>query len=296
MNKNLRTRAIVIGAVILASALLLFGPWNKPKEYSRSAADFFSPARLKQNLGENIRLGLDLKGGTHLVLQVQADDAIKAITEGNQQKAEEILKKGNIPYKAVKMTANGQVVVETPDTARHGEIRDKLLADFGDDGWDASTSANPPTVTFNLIARAANELRNQATEQAKTIIEQRIDAFGVAEPTVQRHGRDEDHQILVQMPGVDNPERVKELIRGDARLELKAVVPNTQLYPTKEAAEAALAALPNASELQVLRLYEPSSGPGDAPREGWHIVEKKPIITGADLRNASRRSRGRATA
>jgi preprotein translocase subunit SecD len=286
MNKNLRTRAIVIGAVILASALLLFGPWNKPKEYSRSAADFFSPARLKQNLGENIRLGLDLKGGTHLVLQVQADDAIKAITEGNQQKAEEILKKGNIPYKAVKMTANGQVVVETPDTARHSEIRDKLLADFGDDGWDASTSANPPTVTFNLIARAANELRNQATEQAKTIIEQRIDAFGVAEPTVQRHGRDEDHQILVQMPGVDNPERVKELIRGDARLELKAVVPNTQLYPTKEAAEAALAALPNASELQVLRLYEPSSGPGDAPREGWHIVEKKPIITGADLRNA----------
>jgi preprotein translocase subunit SecD len=286
MNKNLRTRGIVIGAVVLFSAILMFGPWNKPKEYNRTAADFFSPARLKQNLAENIRLGLDLKGGTHLVLQVQADDAIKLLTEGNADKARtDILKKANIPFKEVKVPANGRIVVETPDTARHGEIRDKLLADFGD-YWEASTSSNPPSVTFNLIARAATEIRNQATEQAKTIIEQRIDAFGVAEPTVQRHGRDEDYQILVQMPGVDNPERVKQLIRGTTVLELKAVVPNTQLYPTKEAAEAAMAALPNAADLQVLRLYEPSSGPGDAPREGWHIVEKRPIITGADLRNA----------
>lgn len=289
MNKNLRTRGIIIGVVILASVILIVGPWNKPKDYKISAADFFSPARLKQNITENIRLGLDLKGGTHLVLQVQADDAIKAITEANADKAKtDILKKASIPFKDVKVPANGQIVVETPDTSRQGEIRDKLLADFGSDYWEASTSGNPPAVTFNLKARAANEIRKQATDQAKTIIEQRINAFGVAEPTVQLHGREEDHQILVQMPGVDNPERVKELIKGEARLELKAVVPPGTLYPTKEAAEAALAAQPNASDLQVLHLYEPRSGRGGAStaHEGWYIVEKRPVVTGADLRNA----------
>lgn len=290
MNKNLRTRGIVIGVVILVSAILLLGPWNKPKGTKVSAADFVSPARIKQNLSENIRLGLDLKGGTHLVLQVQADDAIKAITEGNRLQAINILKKANIPFKDVKSPANGQVVVETPDASRQGEIRDKLLADFNANDWDVTTSANPATITFNLKPRAANEIRKQATDQAKTIIEQRINAFGVAEPTVQLHGREEDHQILVQMPGVDNPERVKELIKGDARLELKAVVPPGTLYPTKEAAEAALATQPNASELQVLRLYEPRSGRSGASggaREGYYIVEKAPVVTGADLRNAS---------
>lgn len=289
MNKNLRTRSIIIGAVVLASLVLMFGPFNKPKGTSITAADFFKPSNLKRNFSENIRLGLDLKGGTHLVLQVQADDAIKSITEGNADKAKKDLLK-NIPFKDVKVTNNGQIVVETPDTARHGEIRDKLLADFSSDYWEASTSSTPPSVTFNLKARAANEIRKQATEQAKTIIEQRINAFGVAEPTVQLHGREEDHQILVQMPGVDNPERVKELIKGDSRLELKAVVPPGQLYPTKEAADAAMKTQPNAGDLQVLRYFEPrnrAGGAAQAPREGFYIVEKSPVVTGADLRNAS---------
>src|SRR5215475_9562512 len=95
MNKNLRTRAVVIALVTLACLALLFGPWNKGKA-GRTAGDFFKPAKLKQNLSENIRLGLDLRGGTHLVMQVQTDEAIKAITENNRQKAEEEMKKENI--------------------------------------------------------------------------------------------------------------------------------------------------------------------------------------------------------
>ena len=111
MNKNLRTRGIVIGLVAFFSLLMMFGPWNRPKEAGKlKASDFI---KLKQNLSENIKLGLDLKGGTHLVLQVQTDDALKALTEGNQSKAVEILKKENIVYKDVKVPANGQVVVET---------------------------------------------------------------------------------------------------------------------------------------------------------------------------------------
>ena len=284
MNRNLRTRGIVIGTVILVSLILMLGPWNKAKDQTVSASDFFKPANLKRNLTENIRLGLDLKGGTHLVMQVQADDAIKAITEGNREKAREILTKNNIKFTDVKTPANGQVVVETPDASQQGEIRDKLLTDFGQSEWTVSMRSNPPAVIFNLKNSAADRIRREATEQAKTIIEQRINAFGVAEPVVQLHGREEDHQILVQMPGVDNPDRVKDLIKGEARLELKAVVAGTQLFPTKEAALASLNGnLP--SDREILHIHEPRSGQSSAI-DGYYIVEKTPVITGADLRDA----------
>lgn len=283
MNRKLRTRSIVIGVVTLVSLVILFGPWNRPPGSKVSAADFFSPARLRQNLSENIRLGLDLRGGTHLVMQVQAEDAIKAITEGNRQKAVEILKKDGINFTDIKTPANGQLVVETPDASKHNEIREKLLTDFGRDDWEDTTRTNPAAVVFNLKGSSADRIRREATEQAKTIIEQRIDQFGVAEPTVQFHGRDEDHQILVQMPGVDNPDRVKDLIKGEARLEFKAVVPPGELYKTEAEALAALnGTVP--SDRQILKIYEPR--PGTSPIDGFYIVEKTPIISGADLRDA----------
>ncbi len=283
MNKNLRLRGIIIGIVTLVSLIIMFGPWNKPKGQSVKAADFFKPANLKQNLSENIRLGLDLRGGTHLVMQVQADDVIKAITEGDRQKALAELKAANIPYTDIKMPSNGVVVVETPDTSKHSEIRDKIMPFFGSDIWDVSTSASPPSVTFTLKNSAADQFRREATEQAKTIIQQRIDQFGISEPTIQLHGRQEDHQILVQMPGVDNPERVKELIKGEARLELKAVVPPGTLYTTKEEAVASLGGA-SPADREILPIKEKRSDGGSF--EGFYVLEKTPIITGADLRDA----------
>ncbi len=285
MSRNLRTRAIVIVVAILLCLIALFAPWHKPKGYARSANDFFKPSNLRQNLSENIRLGLDLRGGTHLVMQVQADEVIKAITDGNRQKAEEELKKAEkdgIKFTAVKVVANGLFVVETPDTSKHTEIREKLLPFFGSDAWEVTTSASPATVTFKLTNAAANQFRREATEQAKVIIERRIDQFGVAEPTVQLHGREEDHQILVQMPGVDNPERVKELIKGEAKLEIRAVdVANPQRFNTREEA---MAALGGAADKEVLP-YNEKRGDGGADT-GFYILEKSPVVTGVDLRDA----------
>lgn len=283
MNKNLRTRGIIIVTITIASLVIMFGPWNKPKEYKRSAGDFFHPARLKQNLADNIRLGLDLRGGTHLVMQVQADDYIKAITEGNRQKAVDELKKASIAFTDIKTPTNGQLVVETAATDAHTQIREKLLPIFGSDVWEVTTSASPAQVVFNMNNSAADLFRREATEQAKTIIEQRINQFGVSEPTIQLHGRTEDHQILVQMPGVDNPERVKELIKGEARLELKAVVTPGTLYRTREEALASLGgAVP--SDREILPINERRADGNSF--DGFYVLEKTPVITGADLRDA----------
>ena len=280
MNKNLRTRGIVIAVVTLISLIIMFGPWNKPKDQSVSAGDFFKPSRLKQNLSENIRLGLDLKGGTHLVMQVQADEYLKNLTAGNGLKAQKELKDAAIPFTAVKTEVPGLMVVETPDTSKHNEIRDKILPFIGSDIWDVSTSTAPASVSFKLTNRAADQLRKEATEQAKTIIEQRINQFGVAEPTVQLHGREENHQILVQMPGVDNPERVKELIKGESRLEIRSV-PDPQRYETKEQAEAALA---GSADREVLPYSERRSD--GATDTGFYVIEKNAVIDGNDLRDA----------
>ncbi|MGH9768561.1 MAG: protein translocase subunit SecD [Blastocatellia bacterium] len=281
MGRDLRLRSIIITVITVLCLVAMFGPWNKPKGYSRGASDFFKPSNLKQNLSENIRLGLDLKGGTHLVLQVQAEEVIKNITEGNREKAEAELKKAGIQFNAVKAPANGLIVVETPDTSKHSEIREKILPYLGSEDWDVSPSSNPASVTFTLRKTAADQIRRDATDRTKMIVEQRVDQFGVAEPTIQRYGREENHQILVQMPGVDNPERVKELLRTEAKLEIKAVAPPAEKYNTREEAELALA---GATDKQVLK-YNEKRGDGTAD-EGFYIVEKSPVVTGAELREA----------
>ena len=279
MNKNLRTRGIVIAVITVGCLIILFGPWNKQKGYARSASDFFSPSKLRHNLSENIRLGLDLKGGTHLVMQVQADEAIKYITDGDVQKGKDDLKKDGIQYTDIKAVAPGWIVVENPNPADHDKIRDKFFTFMPSDGWDVSTSSSPSSVTFKLTNRYANQIRKDATEQAKTIIEQRINQFGVAEPTVQLRGREEDHQILLQMPGVDNPERVKELLKVTARLEIRPA--NGQRFDSKEQAEASLAGDANKEALPSRE--KKADGTTDT---AWYVVDKAPVINGSDLREA----------
>lgn len=279
MNKNLRTRGIVIAVITLGCLVILFGPWNKPKDYSKSASDFFKPSKLKQNLSENIRLGLDLKGGTHLVMQVQADEAITTMTNNNVQKGKEDLKKDGIQFTDIKAAAPGLIVVENPNPADHEKIREKFFTFMPSDGWDYSSSSSPSSVTFKLSPRYANQIRKDATDQAKAIIEQRIDQFGVAEPTVQLRGREEDHQILLQMPGVDNPERVKELLKTDARLEIRAA--NAQKFDTAEQANASLAG--DASKEVLPYREKQADGTMDT---GFYVVDKLPVIDGGDLREA----------
>ena len=284
MDKRLRTRGIVIAVVTLVSLIVMFGPWNKPKGVERTAKDFFVPARLKQNLGENIKLGLDLRGGTHLVMQVQVEEALAGLAEGNRVKVVDVLKKEGITYKDVKTPSNLQVMVETENANDHAKIQEKLTNEFGND-WDVKTTGN--SVTWTLKNSAANAYRKQATEQAKTIIEQRINAFGLVEPIIQRTGREEDHMILLQMPGVDNPERVKELIKGQSKLELKSV--EGSIYPTREAAQAAVGGA-EPSDKQILPV-KPKKSAATATtttpaEQGFYVVEKTPIVAGADLRNA----------
>jgi len=167
--------------------------------------------------------------------------------------------------------------------------------------WSQNTSGN--TVSWSLPSNVQTVLKKQAVEQALKIIESRINSFGVKEPTLQRHGSDASGQILLQMPGVDDPERVKNLIGAESNLELAKIVgpPNpspVQTYPTEEAAKQSLGGTvpPNR---RVLPLSDRDVDP-DAPKtdpasqaKQWVVIEYPAVVNGSELRDASA-TQGRA--
>lgn len=281
MRRNLRTRTIIIAIVTLVGLYLVFMPHDRWP----SIKDFTSWSQVKANLSKNIRLGLDLRGGTHLVMQVQTDDVIKLYTAKNVDAGRSKLKESNLPFNEIKATAVDEITVTVPDTSKNSDIVRELENVFGS-GWKYREVGN--SIIFKFDQAAQNELRDQATEKALQIIRNRVDAFGVAEPTIQRHGARDQYQILLQMPGVDDPERVKNTLNADSTLELKPVAKGTQIpYETKEAAENALKSLPGgADNYEVLFYRERPDAEGGSSRHGWIIVEKNPIVTGLDMRDA----------
>src|SRR5437868_2740299 len=280
MSKKIRTRMLIILVVTLAGLVVIFKPHHK-----LTAQDISSWSQIKQNLGEHIHLGLDLKGGSHLVMQVQVDDVINKKTQQNVEAAKTKLQQKNLPFTEIKAQGINQVVISVPDAARNGDIVNEVQNDFGRD-WTISDRGTQIIAT--LDEGAANQLRDRATDQAKQIIENRVNAFGVTEPVVARQGGEGTYQILIQMPGVDDPERIKNVLKADSNLELRLEAKGTSVYPTREAAEQALKGLPNADQYEVFP-YRERAAEGGSGAEQWIIVEKSVVVSGIDMRDASAR-------
>jgi len=280
MGKKIRNRMLIILVVTLAGLVVIFKPHHK-----LTAQDIISWSQIKQNLGENIHLGLDLKGGSHLVMQVQVDDVIQKKTQQNVEAAKTKLQQKNLPFSEIKAQGINQVVITVPDPSRNGDIVNEIQNDFGRD-WTISDRGT--TITATLDEGAANQLRDRATDQAKEIIETRVNAYGVTEPTIARQGGEGTYQILIQMPGIDDTERVKNTLNADSNLELRLEAKNTSVYPTKDAAEAAVKTLPNADQYEVYP-YRERTAEGTSGQEQWVILEKNMVVGGLDMRDASAR-------
>jgi preprotein translocase subunit SecD len=150
-----------------------------------------------------------------------------------------------------------------------------------------------------LPPSAQSLLAEQATDQAQRIIESRLDAVGVAEPLVQRHGSQASHQFLVQMPGIHDPERVKQLLKAESKLELVHVVspPSpqaAQTYNTEEEAKASLGGTVPANRrvLTYAERNEPTAAgqtTTDAAQKQkkWVVVETPAVVDGSELRSAN---------
>src|SRR6266498_5373439 len=292
-KKNLIQRSVIIAVVTLLGFYIVIGPRHRPHLKD------FTWAGIKSTLQDNIHLGLDLKGGSHLVMRVKTDDFLKALTQGNAIAAQNAAKEGGFPPKEVKSeTENGtyRIILTAPDGSKLGDVEDAVKKKVDLSEWSSAPSGN--TITWTLTPTAQRTLADQATEQADRIIRSRLDAVGVAEPLVQRHGAQSSHQILVQMPGIQDPERVKQLLSAESRLDLVHVVspPSpapVQTYNTEEEAKTSLGGTVPANRhvLPYSERNEPTTAgqktPEDQKPKKWVVVEYPAVVGGNELRNAS---------
>src|SRR2546421_4906388 len=222
-KRSLLQRAIIIAIVTVVGLYIVIGPHGRRPHFND-----LKWSGIKTNLANNIHLGLDLKGGSHLVMRVKTEDYLKRLTEDNAIAAQNAAKDAGFDVKdahAVTSAGNYQVVMTIGDPSKTNDVRDAVQkkVDLVDNvGWSLSSSGN--VLSWTLSGSAQRTLADSATEQALKIIESRINAIGVAEPTLQRHGGQNSHEILLQMPGIQDPEHVKQLLAGQSHLELVHVV------------------------------------------------------------------------
>ena len=273
MNKRIRTRSVVILAITALSIVLFSG---------------FPPSLA--GLKKKIRLGLDLQGGTQLVLQVQVDDALKVATDQAVENLQSQLTKDNISVRQIARTEFDKFEARGVDAAQDDPFRKIISGTFPE--WDivGTNQDVPNTYVIQMKARTAEDYRQQAVDQALKTIENRINDIGVAEPVIQKRGGAGEHEILVQFPGLDDPQFLKRVIAKAAVLELK-LVQGTGAFPTKEAALQQFGgAIP--SNLEVLGSTKGEAGSG---QKSYYIVNRVAAVTGRDLKAAgvSRDNSGR---
>src|SRR5881396_3500697 len=204
MNKRVRARFLIILGVTVLSIALFAG---------------FPPtiAKMKQK----VQLGLDLRGGTHLVLQVVTDDAIRAETDQAIETLRQLLSRDNIIARQLIRTQNNEFKAVGVDPAKDADFRRILNERFTE--WDlVSTQGEVPnTYTMRLKPAQEQSFREQSVDQAMNTIRNRIDQLGVGEVVIQKHGGPGENEILVQLPGVSDFARVKSIMQNTAQLELK---------------------------------------------------------------------------
>jgi preprotein translocase subunit SecD len=256
VEKKVVWRVIVIVAVVAAGVWSLWPP------------------------SEKINWGLDLEGGVHLVLQVQTDDAIKAELDDAAQRLVSFAADEGIDLGATDVDAESfRFSVEVPaDTDREG-LDDVIGRAFPD--YDVTRAGTSWILTFK--PNIERLIRDQAVRQGLETINNRVDEFGVAEPVIQRQGIEGD-RILIQLPGVDDPERVKRIIKSTAFLEFKEVMQGPA--PDRPSLLAGYAGLPP-SDGEVMSGNRTGFS-GEVLGRSYYLVKKSSIITGRDLRSARR--------
>jgi preprotein translocase subunit SecD len=270
MTKGLRIRAAIIIAVIL---ICIYGIIGIPK----------SKEELVANWNSNIRLGLDLRGGSHLVLQVQVQDAFVAEAQGVVDRLRDELNKAGISFGAFDIYE--PTTIETADQVRitakgippekAGTFRSIVTDRFA--AWNLNSAGNEYVLTMKPTD--ALELRRRTVQSAINTIETRINGLGLAESAVQPRGRqDAEGEILVQLPGVDDPARIKQILQTAAVLELYEVKDGP--FATEEEARAKHGGI-FPLNTKVIR----GAGRDDSNR-GVLLVNRIPVVRGTDLRDA----------
>jgi len=261
-SNSLLWKFLLIGAVIAASIFASYPPEDK------------------------INLGLDLQGGLHILLRVDTASAVKNEMDNRVNYLGNALEKKNLAGTPVPDYAAGTIELRGTDPARETEVRKVVDENFG--RWDVQ-KASPGTWRFTIPSRYKAEIERSAVTGSLETLRNRIDALGVSEPVIAEQGRDGD-QILVQLPGVQNPERVRRLLKDPAKLEWKQMTypPNANGYQPLPSREAVAALFGGAIPDDTALFPQTTIGPDGDPVSVWWPLKRVSTVAGSDLRNAYR--------
>ncbi|NJN64525.1 MAG: protein translocase subunit SecD [Acidobacteria bacterium] len=264
--KAVHWKLLVIGIVLAASLVML---WPR-----------------KSGEWVNLALGLDLKGGSHLVMEVLTDDAVRAEANVVGTRMAERLRSEGYPEARAEVTGLGTITFSGLGADKVANARALIEDDL--ELWQISTDGD--LVRATMPDQSITAIRDQAVQQALNTIRNRVDAFGVAEPLIQRVGGQESERILLQLPGVEDPSRVKGIIQTQAQLEFRMAHygqdgsgPFRGLTKEDVAAQFGGMVPPGTEPLPVLRV-NPQTKEKEASE--WMLVEKATVVTGSDLTDA----------
>jgi len=274
MSSQLRWKFIFIVGVLIFCVYGVIGVPSFPT----------SGSTLKDNLADRIHLGLDLKGGSDLVLQVQLEEAIgqrcdEAVDELTKQVHEKNLLGATGEINRVDDT---HILVRDLNPETSGTFRDLVSNQFSD--WSMAPAAGEQNgYLLTMKPTVISDLQKDTMDQALETITRRINALGLSEPTIAFTGRGND-EILVQLPGVGDPTHAKSVIQAGGQLELQLLA-DDQTYPSEAAALAAHNGVLPVGTIIVPGRSESSSTPDQA--DVYYVLARAPIVTGQDLRGAT---------
>ena len=265
MFKDLKIRIAITAVVCLAALYFLIPTFvsNIP-----SPLDQYLPK-------EKIHLGLDLQGGTHLVLEIDTDKALETMLERTASDLKESLMDSKVRFRNLEKAKGATISMELTD-ADGKKALDNVLRDKFPELEIDSTSAKETAqlVTLKINAKRAVELKKLTIEHSLETIRNRVDQFGIAEPEIIPEG---ENRIIIQLPGIKDPERAKNLIGKTALLEFKIVDDENSLE------EALRGNVPEGDVVAYGLRSDKSTGErGSSP----YLLKDKALITGASLETA----------
>ena len=275
MKKNLNGKIATIFGVLL---VCLYGIFGIPHGVTGTA--------LLSAITQRIHLGLDLQGGAHLILQVVVKDAVNAETDNTVARIQQDLATYKLQGQPMKLDPvnNPQIIKITGiDSGKSSDVRNDLSDHYGAQ-YDI-TSGSDNSVTLTMKPTELTALEDKTVTQAIDTIRSRVDSLGVSEPVIAPYGLGE-HQILVELPGVSDLGRVRDIIQSTSQLSVHEVVGNSGTgFASEQEALASLGGNLPPDEI-ILGGDAQNSGSSGGPDQ-FFILKRVSIVGGLDFRDAS---------
>jgi preprotein translocase subunit SecD len=271
MKKNLSNKVFLIIAVLL---VCLYGIFGIPSGVSGKA--------LMDAMSNRIHLGLDLKGGVHLILQVKVDEAINAETDNTMGRIQNDLKTANITFSQVYKpdpTKPNSIRVEGLTPANVSAARSLLDSKYSNE-FDLTGGGSDTSFVLTMRPLVQKTLDEKTVQQAIETIRDRVDSLGVSEPRIEAYGLGAN-QILVELPGISDMDKVKSIIQSTARLEIHAVSGGPFQDET-----AALASVGGTLPPDLMMVHGSGSMATGSDTEAVFILQRVSVVAGSDFRSA----------